>query len=95
MTYDLEDIQFRNENQNSAQNFNSVIIGNVELYFSYSTIVAFRTPFTGLVVSENVWSNTTGKHLNWLCDKDDRVPRQEFLDKLRSIKLDINLVVSK
>lgn len=95
MTIDLEDIQFTNENQNSAQNFNSITIGNVQLYFSYSTIVAFRTPFTGLVVSENVWSNTTGKHLNWLCDKDQRVPRQEFLYKLRSIRLDINPVINK
>ena len=55
----------------------------VDVYFSYRTPVAFRTPSTGLVVSENCWSVTTGKHLNWIDGgsrdaKRERVSRDEF-----------------
>ena len=73
-------VRLRNCNKNSARNFNCVEIGRVELYFSYETIVAFRAPKVGLVVSENVWRTTTGKHLNWLDGgrKECRVPNDEF-----------------
>ncbi|MFA5353701.1 MAG: hypothetical protein WC291_05685 [Thermodesulfovibrionales bacterium] len=53
--------------------------GPVEFYFSYSTLVAFRTPKDDLVCSENIWGNTTGKHLNWIePDKKQRVTHDEF-----------------
>lgn len=39
-----------------------VTIGNLDLYFSYRTIIAFATP-GNMRVSENLWSNTTGRHL--------------------------------
>lgn len=56
---------------------------NITLYYSYDTIVAFRSPETGLVVSKNVWGTTTGKHLNWIDDnKDIRLSRAEFIQKL-------------
>lgn len=57
-----------------------VDIGDVALYFSYKTLIAFRTPETGVVVSENCWSTTTGKHLNWIDNgnKKDRKGRSEF-----------------
>ena len=56
-----------------------VNIGPVEFYFSYSTLVAFRTPKDDLVCSENIWGNTTGKHLNWIePDKKQRVTHDEF-----------------
>lgn len=62
-------------------NFTEVSVNGLTLWFSYKTIVAFQT--TGsIVVSENVWSQTTGKHLNHLCDKRDRVPRAEFNQRL-------------
>lgn len=44
-------------------NFTEVRVGPVDLYFSYRTIVAFSAPGFGRVISENVWSQTTGKHL--------------------------------
>lgn len=88
----LGDISFSNCNQNSAQNFNRVDLGVATLWFSYETIVAFCTPQTGMCVTENVWGPTTGKHLNWISDKENRLPRQEYLDKLNSIKLSIELV---
>jgi len=51
----------------------------IDVYFSYTTPVAFRTLETGLVVSENVWSRTTGKHLDWIDGgRKERVPHEEF-----------------
>lgn len=80
-------VRFRNINENSARNFNEVSIGNVDLYFSYETVVGFRAPGYGLVVCENVWSTTTGKHLNWLDggQKHSRTPYYEFEKKLEEV----------
>ena len=39
-----------------------VQIGELILWFSYSTCIAFCTPKTGKVVSQNDWGPTTGKH---------------------------------
>lgn len=56
-----------------------VEVGSLHLYFSYETIVAFRAPQTGFIVSENVWSKTTGKHLNWIDPyKSNRVKHTDF-----------------
>ena len=47
-----------------------------------------------LVISENVWGTTTGKHLNWINeDKTKRIPNKEFEQKLSKIltKFDLNL----
>lgn len=41
-----------------------VKVGDLELYFSYQTLVAFRSPATGLKIRENEWGSTTGAHLN-------------------------------
>ena len=82
-------------NQREVRNFKSVKIGAITLYISYETIVGFCTPPTGLCVTENVWGPTTGKHLNMISEKEDRIPRQEFLKKLESIVLDINILGGK
>ena len=72
-------------------NFARVDIGDITVYFSYSTIVAFRTPGSGLVCSENVWSQTTGKHLNFIQpNKARRVPHDEYTAALR-LALDVRL----
>ena len=56
-----------------------VRVGDVTLYFSYETIIAFEAPGYGLVVSENVWSMTTGRHLNAINpNKSIRLPRAKF-----------------
>lgn len=58
---------------------------NVDVYFSYKTPVAFRAPEIGMVIRENCWGNTTGKHLNWInSDKSVRVSGAEF-EKLYAI----------
>jgi len=72
-----------------------VIIGDLELYFSYETLVAFQSPETGLVVSENVWSTTTGRHLNEIHpNKDIRIPYEEFhkkqIEVLKSREFSLN-----
>ena len=41
-------------------------LGSLVLYYSYETIVAYYDYQDGLVVCENTWSVTTGKHLNWI-----------------------------
>ena len=62
-----------------------VSVGNLTIYFSYKTPVAFETP-GHLVVSENVWGNTTGKHLNWInSDKSNRLDRGEFEKQLNEV----------
>lgn len=61
-------------------------LGDLEIWYSYETPVAFR--FAGKrVVSENVWSSTTGKHLNAIDggDKESRVPWEVFDDALKSV----------
>lgn len=57
-----------------------VKIGKLQLCFSYNTIVAFESPFSGFVISENIWSTTTGRHLNEIdSDKSRRINNTKFL----------------
>lgn len=58
-----------------------------DFYFSYQTCIAFRTPKTGLVVRENSWGPTTGKHLNWIDGgrKKDRIGHTRFEALLETI----------
>lgn len=64
-------------------NYSEVTIGDVELIFSYRTLIAFRTPETGrYVVRENDWGPTTGRHLNHVPgghDKAARIPSADFV----------------
>ena len=53
-------IQYPNRNTKSL----TVSIGSLDLYFSYSTLIAFSSDKVGFWISENVWSVTTGRHLN-------------------------------
>ena len=55
-----------------------VSIGTLTLYFSYETVVAFKT-CGRLICCKNVWTTTTGKHLNWIePDKKQRVSYKGF-----------------
>ena len=70
-----------------------VINNSLTLHYSYDTVVAFRTPKTGLVISENNWSRTTAKHLNHIDrDKSKRISKQEFEDQLIEVLQEYNLV---
>jgi hypothetical protein len=65
-------------------NTNMVTVGDVQLYFSYETVIAFR--YAGkLYVSENIWSRTTGKHLSYIdSDKSRRIKHDQFLRLLNN-----------
>lgn len=56
--------------------------GRTTIYYSYNTIVAIKTP-VDTYVSENVWSVTTGKHLNKIeeitgSDREYRMKHKDF-----------------
>jgi len=69
-------VSIRHYTTNDSPNAVCVHLGpHMDLYFSYETIVAFWTAATGLVACENVWTRTTGKHLNAIApEHNDRVP---------------------
>ena len=56
-------------------------IGDKTIYYSYNTTVAVKTPID-TYVSENVWSVTTGKHLNRIEELtgSDREYRMRYKD---------------
>lgn len=64
--------------QNYGMNCLCVEIGTLTVWYSYETPVAFQVAGNDIVVSENLWGPTTGKHLNWIADKKERVPRKKF-----------------
>ena len=55
--------------------------GDKEIYYSYNTTVAVKTPIE-TYVSENVWSVTTAKHLNKIEELtgSDREYRMRYKD---------------
>ena len=74
----------------SSSNYGShtqaIQVGRLSLFFSYDTVVAFRSSGHMMVVCENVWSSTTGKHLNWLeQDKKARVSSEKFDVELKAV----------
>lgn len=84
------------KNKNYGLNSIVVSVGELDLYFSYQTIIAFYDIINGeLVVSENLWGKTTGKHLNAIQnDKNERLNREEFEERLNGLLLDHNLIKS-
>jgi hypothetical protein len=52
---------------------------SITLWYSYDTIIAYRDNTDGMVICENVWGTTTGKHLNWInSDHSIRKPSALF-----------------
>lgn len=89
-------IKIGNYGNYSSSNYGSsrhVIIGNMTLYFSYDTVIAFETNKTGLVIRKNDWSTTTGKHLNAIDpDKKKRIDGSAFEEQLNKMLASYNLV---
>ena len=72
-------------NFSTDKNFSRLRLKGLTLYFSYSTVIAFRSK-QGLVISKNCWSKTTGKHLNDISrNKKIRLDYSEFEKKLKNI----------
>lgn len=61
-----------------TNNFCEVNLNGNSYWFSYQTLIAFRVDGR-FVVSENARSTTTGKHLNMISDRSQRVPHEEFV----------------
>lgn len=78
-------VEIWNYGDYSSSNYGSsraVRIGNLTLYFSYRTVVAFNDN-NNFWISKNVWSNTTGRHLNCINrNKSIRIDYEEFKVKL-------------
>lgn len=60
-------------------NFTEVHIGPLTVWFSYKTPIGYQAE-SRQVVRQNDWSNTTGRHLNWIDNgnKEARVTGEEF-----------------
>lgn len=64
-----------------GNNARALEMGGLTLYFSYETLIAFDHRRTGLVIRENDWGPTTGKHLNAIDDdKSRRIPGNVFME---------------
>ena len=93
------DVSISNYGNYSSDNYGSsrlVSVGEIDLYFSYETVVAFRAPGYGLVVRQNDWGTTTGKHLNQIDrgNKKARLSGEEFEAKLKEMLAKYSLVKS-
>ncbi len=68
----------RYSSDNYGVNCMFVQVGPLEVWYSYRTPIAFRA-HGNIVIRENEWGPTTGKHLNWIDeDKSIRVSGTEF-----------------
>ena len=59
-----------------------VEVGDITVYFSYQTPVAFHSYRHGLVCLKNQWGTTTGKHLNLIEPDHKKRIDQETFDRL-------------
>ena len=72
--------------ESPMNNMTNVDLGNLTIVFSYKTPIAFYGS-NGLVIRQNDWSATTGKHLNYIHpNKDLRVTGDEF-NRLLALEL--------
>ena len=51
-----------------------VTVGDTVVWFSYSTPIAFKIGAHPIVIRENEWKQTTGRHLNEV-DNGRKLPR--------------------
>lgn len=81
---------YSNDNYGSSR---GVTIGSLNLYFSYDTVVAFKDG-GNLVIRQNDWKQTTGKHLNAINpDKKVRISGEQFEKQLGEVLKKHNLTV--
>lgn len=83
---DLPEFEFYYQGTSGVDRPNALrfISNGISYWFSYQTLVAFYSPKTGRVVHENVWSKTTGRHLNVIDggNKAARVNAERFAELL-------------
>lgn len=72
--------------QHDSPTLKEIRIGDLDIFYSYTTPVAYRYPGKGLRVAKNIWSNTTGRHLNMIGgQKEDRINHADLLAELREL----------
>jgi 3',5'-cyclic AMP phosphodiesterase CpdA len=59
-----------------------VTVNDMTLLFSYRTVVAYKVDGDTWIASENVWSQTTGRHIGQLPDNRATLPHDEFMAAL-------------
>lgn len=75
--------------EQTRPNFYQVTINDVIFYFSYQTLIAFRTEGK-THIRQNEWGTTTGKHLNYIDDdKSIRLSSYDFEAKLNEFSINI------
>jgi len=86
-TISIDKLSDYNNDLPESANAHVLDLGGDKIYFSYSTIVATRIN-NELTISENNWSNTTGRHLNTISpDHSIRIPTEQFNQHLIDIKI--------
>lgn len=73
---------------NESEHAICVDLGEIRLYYSYEMPVAFWIAGEGMAVSENVWTRTTGKHINRLLQAPGTVvplAAHEYTLRLRAL----------
>jgi hypothetical protein len=84
----------RIEHPTDRPNFTRVTVGEVEIYYSYKTPIAFWSrEMARYIVRKNDWGPTTGKHLSYIdCgQKDSRVDGATF-ERLLNATLDLHVI---
>ena len=80
------------EHPTDRPNFYVLTAGNLTVWFSYKTPIAFRDGWADVTIRENDWSVTTGKHLNYVDeDKRRRIDGDEFEQRLEAVLNRLNL----
>ena len=68
----------------TTKNLYSDIVNGYQVFYSYNTAIGIRLD-SKLVLSENVWSTTTGRHLTWIDggSKEAKESRIKYSDLLK------------
>jgi len=76
-----------------STNLTKFSLGNLDIFFSYQTAVAFEDGQGNIVASQNKWSMTTGKHIGQISkDVSDRIPYDQFTKELeRAIAKELSI----
>lgn len=70
-------------------NFHRVFVNDFCFWFSYETIVAYKSPNGQTVCSENKWTMTTGKHIDEIePDKSKRLSAKQFEDAVEKLEIE-------
>lgn len=81
----------------NTSSYTEFITPKLNLIFSYDVIIAYWTRETGVKISENDWTRTTGTHIGkvmkqYNVSKKNLMPRKEFEKGLKEVLTKHNLI---